>query len=95
MAQLHPDGGADTRARLAAESTLEFQWSNGSDLLFDDTFPHEVVNERTSGRRVVLFVDVVRQDCARHVNWALPLLSRALGYTAHFRALWSVPIATP
>ena len=87
VAQLHPDGGADTRARLAAESTLEFQWANGSDLLFDDTFPHEVVNERTSGRRVVLFVDVVRQDCARHVNWALPLLSRALGYTAHFRAL--------
>lgn len=34
-------------------------WKEGEDVLFDDTFRHEVWN-RTEGRRVVLFLDVMR-----------------------------------
>lgn len=41
---------------------LELEWSDGSDLLFDDTYNHSVSNP-TSLPRVVLFSDVVRQDC--------------------------------
>ena len=44
--------------------TQRFTWANGSDLLFDDTFEHEVVNRRTSGRRVVLFVATYRARAA-------------------------------
>ena len=36
-------------------------WRNGSDLLFDDSFEHAVVND-ASERRIVLFLDVERQD---------------------------------
>lgn len=34
-------------------------WEEGKSLIFDDTYDHEVWNE-TNGRRVVLFMDVVR-----------------------------------
>ena len=51
-------------------------WANSSDLLFDDTFNHEVVNSLTSARRVVLFVDVLRHDCGT----AFGLLLRALTF---------------
>jgi len=36
-----------------------YQWKEGEDVLFDDTFSHEVWN-KSSGRRVVLFCDVLR-----------------------------------
>ena len=45
-----------------------FQWREGEDLLFDDTFIHFVTNERTTARRVVLFVDVPRTDCGVFVG---------------------------
>jgi aspartyl/asparaginyl beta-hydroxylase (cupin superfamily) len=43
-------------------------WEEGQNLLFDDTFIHYVQNERTTGRRVVLFMDVPRTDCGLVVN---------------------------
>eukprot|EP00937_MAST-01D_sp_MAST-1D-sp2_P002414 g2414.t1 len=46
-------------------------WSEGQDMLFDDTFMHSVVNARRSGRRVVLFLDVPRDDCGWVINHAL------------------------
>ena len=48
-----------------------FAWEEGADLLFDDTFIHFVTNERTTGRRAVLFVDVPRSDCGVVLNGAL------------------------
>lgn len=50
-------------------------------MLFDDTFRHSVTNERTSGRRVVLFIDVPRADCGPALNAVLPLFVRALRWT--------------
>ena len=38
----------------------EYRWKEGEDVLFDDTYKHEVWN-KTSERRVVLFCDVLRK----------------------------------
>ena len=46
--------------RVASASILE--GAEGGDLLFDDTFPHYAVNHAHDARRVVLFIDVVRDD---------------------------------
>jgi aspartyl/asparaginyl beta-hydroxylase (cupin superfamily) len=48
----------------------EYRWREGEDVLFDDTYPHEVWN-RSAHRRVVLFCDVLRDQ-------TLPPLLRAL-----------------
>lgn len=69
--------------------TQRFTWANGSDLLFDDTFEHEVVNRRTSGRRVVLFVDVPREDCGVALNLLLRLVVRAVGYSPRAQHIFS------
>jgi beta-hydroxylase len=39
----------------------EYRWKEGEDVLFDDTFSHEVWNKSTQ-RRVVLFCDVLRDQ---------------------------------
>ena len=69
--------------------TQRFTWANGSDLLFDDTFEHEVVNRRTSGRRVVLFVDVPREGCGVTLNLLLRLVVRVVGYSPRVQHLFS------
>ncbi len=38
----------------------EYHWKEGQDVLFDDTFKHEVWNKST-GTRTVLFLDVLRE----------------------------------
>lgn len=38
----------------------KYSWKEGEDVLFDDTFKHEVWNN-TDGQRVVLFIDVLRE----------------------------------
>jgi ornithine lipid ester-linked acyl 2-hydroxylase len=38
----------------------KYEWKEGEDVLFDDTYIHEVWN-KSSGRRVVLFCDVFRE----------------------------------
>jgi beta-hydroxylase len=48
----------------------EYQWREGEDVLFDDTYRHEVWN-KSSQRRVVLFCDVLRDP-------TLPPLLRGL-----------------
>jgi ornithine lipid ester-linked acyl 2-hydroxylase len=47
-------------------------WTEGSSLVLDDTYDHEVWND-TDGQRVVLFLDIVRplSGVARHLNTAL------------------------
>lgn len=52
----------------------EFGWAEGDDLLFDDTFGHAVKNP-TDIRRVVLFSDVVRNDCGPLLTAILHLIS--------------------
>ena len=37
-----------------------YDWKEREDVLFDDTYKHEVWN-KTDGRRVVLFLDVLRE----------------------------------
>lgn len=44
------------RIRVGRETRY---WEAGKSLIFDDTFPHEVMKE-TDGDRVVLFVDLIR-----------------------------------
>ena len=38
----------------------KYSWEEGDHVLFDDTYKHEVWN-KTDGRRVVLFIDVLRE----------------------------------
>ena len=38
----------------------KYSWKEGDHVLFDDTYKHEVWN-KTDGRRVVLFIDVLRE----------------------------------
>jgi beta-hydroxylase len=51
-----PEPSDQCRIRIGNEW---YPWSEGSSLVFDDTFNHEVRNE-TNGIRVVLFVDFLR-----------------------------------
>ena len=48
--------------RSAWRALLILEGAEGGDLLFDDTFPHYSVNHAHDARRVVLFIDVVRDD---------------------------------
>lgn len=48
----------------------KYEWKEGEDVLFDDTYMHEVWN-KSSGRRVVLFCDLLREkDLPRWVQVA-------------------------
>ena len=86
-----PDGDAALELRVWHEDHRAkprvYFWANGSDLLFDDTFHHMVVNNRTRGRRVVLFVDVPRQDCGVGGNWLLRQLVYLIGRTDRVQGL--------
>ena len=64
-----PEPAKACRIRVGDETR---HWTEGASLLFDDTYDHEVFND-TGGRRVVLFLDVVRPltGVARHLNSAL------------------------
>ena len=62
-----------------------YHWTEGEDVLWDDTYPHAVYNI-TAERRVVLYMDVVRQ--VGLPQWA-GVLNRAV-----FRAIqWSGVVA--
>ncbi len=63
-----------------------YTWANGSDLLFDDTFYHQVDNQR-SRRRVVLFIDVPREDCGAVRNWLLRAFVHVVARTKRVRHL--------
>ncbi len=39
---------------------IKYNWKNGKDILFDDTFVHEVKNE-SNDKRIILFCDVERK----------------------------------
>lgn len=39
----------------------KYAWKTGESIMFDDMFEHEVVN-RSKSRRIVLFLDILRQD---------------------------------
>ena len=54
LAMIVPEG--DCRLVVGGE---EYTWKEGDHVLFDDTYRHEVWN-RTDGRRVVLFLDIMR-----------------------------------
>jgi aspartyl/asparaginyl beta-hydroxylase (cupin superfamily) len=64
-----PEPAPDCRIRVGDEIR---HWTEGSSLLFDDTYDHEVWND-TAGQRVVLFLDVVRPltGVARALNAVL------------------------
>ncbi len=53
---LIPEPAEQCGIRVGTETR---HWAEGKAMIFDDCFPHEAWNE-TDGRRVVLFVDVVR-----------------------------------
>jgi len=53
---LVPEPAERCRIRVGTEIR---HWREGESLVFDDTYEHEVWND-TSGRRAVLFLDVVR-----------------------------------
>lgn len=40
---------------------IPYHWKEGEEVLFDDTYPHQVFN-KTEGKRVVLFLDIFRTD---------------------------------
>ena len=56
---------------------IRLGWFNGSDLLFDDTFTHGVVNP-TNSDRLVLFGDVVRHDCPVLLGGLLHILCHSV-----------------
>src|SRR5262245_22232822 len=56
LALLVPEPAERCRIRIGNDF---YSWSEGSSLIFDDTFNHEVWND-TDGYRVVLFVDFAR-----------------------------------
>ncbi len=59
-----PPGGAEGPATITVDGE-DYSWREGEDVLFDDTYLHEVRNP-TEGTRVVLFCDVERRlDGAR------------------------------
>jgi beta-hydroxylase len=56
----------------------EYHWREGQDVLFDDTFLHEVWN-KSSQRRVVLFCDLLRDKTLPPLfRWLNRLMFRLL-----------------
>ena len=57
--------GAHSSDETLKAETHDFQeltWEEGEPILIDDTFAHQVINER-AGRRTILLLEVPRQDC--------------------------------
>ncbi|MCB0737337.1 MAG: aspartyl/asparaginyl beta-hydroxylase domain-containing protein, partial [Bacteroidetes bacterium] len=46
----------------------KYSWKEGEDILFDDTFRHQVSNN-TNETRAILFCDVYRTDFAAVFRW--------------------------
>jgi beta-hydroxylase len=46
----------------------EHHWTPGDIVVFDDTYPHTVVNQ-VKGRRIVLFLDVERPYGTKAMTW--------------------------
>jgi beta-hydroxylase len=64
----------------------EYHWKEGEDVVFDDTFVHEVWN-KSSQRRVVLFCDVLRdRTLPRIMHGPNRLMFRILGSSRKLRA---------
>ena len=55
------------RTGLGSRVEQTYSWRDGEDVMFDDTFIHEVRNE-TDRRRVILFLDVERPQ-TRTLGW--------------------------
>jgi aspartyl/asparaginyl beta-hydroxylase (cupin superfamily) len=64
------------------------RWANGSDLMFDDSFPHYVENT-TPRPRVVLFLDVERTD----IRWFARPLYRIMLWAVSWHP-WAQELAT-
>jgi beta-hydroxylase len=47
-----------------------YSWRDGEDVLFDDTYVHEVANESATRPRVVLFCDVEARMAGPLSDWA-------------------------
>ena len=65
-------------ARILVDGT-PYTWRDGEDVLFDDTFVHEVVNGSPTRPRVVLFCDVERTMTSPAATRFNRAVSRALG----------------
>ncbi len=63
----------------------EYHWKEGDLVVFDDTFPHEVINE-VPGKRIVLFLDIERPY---DQQWMSLLSSQVLKFFQ-----WSKTLAT-
>jgi beta-hydroxylase len=56
-----------------------YSWRDGEDVLFDDTYVHEVLNGSSAKPRVVLFCDVERQMMGPLSNWVAQKACDLLG----------------
>ena len=70
-------------------------YKEGSDIMFDDNFPHFVSNHARHARRVVLFIDIVRADLPfwlRWINQFMQHYAAPLGQTSplHGLASWGL-----
>jgi beta-hydroxylase len=64
---------------------VRYDWKEGEGVLFDDTYWHEVWN-KTNQRRVVLFLDVLRDNSLP--RWLQPLnqhIYRKLAHSKRFQ----------
>jgi beta-hydroxylase len=62
----HPE--TETHKRYISVAGQEHHWTPGDLVVFDDTYPHKVINQ-VRGRRIVLFLDVERPYTTRVASW--------------------------
>ncbi len=63
---------------------IPYRWQEGEEVLFDDTFTHQVWN-KTDGKRVVLFLDIFRTDSLP--GWIRPINRWMLNIFANSKKL--------
>ena len=66
---LHVDNPeTESHKRYISVAGQEHHWTPGDLVVFDDTYPHKVINQ-VKGRRIVLFLDVERPYVTRVATW--------------------------
>ena len=64
---------------LLTVNGIKYRWKEGEDIMFDDTFPHSVIN-RSDESRVILFLDIKK----KFNNLFLDSLNTILLYLSKF-----------
>ena len=79
----HPE--TETQQRIIRVGDEDYHWKEGELVVFDDTYPHEVLSS-VPGKRLILFLDVERPYASKTLSLVSGLLLKILQKSPNIKA---------